>query len=65
VGSVHVGLVFGIRPLLGRAAVRETHKMTGAFEPLVEIRDLCKHLAFWESWSHLVLVRAQEWLNRF
>ena len=65
VGSVHVGLVFGIRPVRGRVAVREVHKMCGGFEPLVEIADLCKHLAVWESWSRLILVRAQDWMNQF
>jgi predicted NUDIX family phosphoesterase len=65
VGAVHVGLVFGIRATSPAVAVRETDKLTGALEALVELRNSWENDPHWETWSRLVLVRASEWVTRF
>lgn len=58
VGSVHVGLVYRIALAPGGApvTVRETHKMRGAFHPLVAGRGSVWHTPdFFESWSQFLL----------
>jgi predicted NUDIX family phosphoesterase len=65
VGAVHVGLVFGIRSTSSAVSVRETDKLAGALEALVELPNSCENETHWETWSRLVLVRASEWVTRF
>jgi len=55
VGKVHAGLVFRLEvPKSGPpVAIREISKLTGAFQPLVELRQLWQDSKSFETWSVL------------
>jgi predicted NUDIX family phosphoesterase len=52
VGAVHLGVVYQVEAAGRPVAVRETHKLEGAFAPLSEVDALGDRL---ETWSRLVL----------
>jgi predicted NUDIX family phosphoesterase len=52
VGAVHLGVVYAVESAGRPVAVRETHKLEGAFAPLAEADALGDRL---ETWSRLVL----------
>ncbi|MET0773849.1 MAG: phosphoesterase [Candidatus Limnocylindrales bacterium] len=52
VGAVHLGVVYEVDAAGRAVAVRETHKLEGAFAPLAEADALDDRL---ETWSRLVL----------
>jgi predicted NUDIX family phosphoesterase len=52
VGSVHLGAVYGADARGRRVAIRETHKLTGAFADPTEVAAVIERM---ESWSALVL----------
>jgi predicted NUDIX family phosphoesterase len=52
VGAVHLGVVYQVEAAGRPVAVRETHKLEGAFAPMSEVDALGDRL---ETWSRLVL----------
>jgi predicted NUDIX family phosphoesterase len=52
VGAVHLGVVYAVEAVGRPVAVRETHKLEGAFAPLTQADALGARL---ETWSRLVL----------
>jgi predicted NUDIX family phosphoesterase len=52
VGAVHLGVVYEVEARGRQVAVRETHKLEGAFAPVAEADALGDRL---ETWSRLVL----------
>jgi predicted NUDIX family phosphoesterase len=52
VGAVHLGVVYEVEAAGRPVAVRETHKLEGAFAPVAEANALGDRL---ETWSRLVL----------
>ena len=60
VGSVHFGLVYGIRPE-GEVAVRETDQLEGRWTPAPRLLEmLAEDRSAFESWSALILDRIGE-----
>jgi predicted NUDIX family phosphoesterase len=60
VGSVHFGLVYGIRPE-GEVAVRETDQLSGRWVPADELAGMVAgNRDDFESWSALILDRMEE-----
>ena len=57
VGAVHLGLVFSANAVGRPVAVRETHKLEGAFVPLADVADVAESL---ETWSALLFVHLLE-----
>ena len=59
VGSVHAGLVFRLELAhqedSAAVEIRERHKLSGGFAPLVEFRDLWDDPCRFETWSRIVL----------